>query len=211
MKPLITSPLLISQHIFIIDDSELITDFLDIRLSKMGYSTYVYQNAHDFLNEIPDVSPSILITDMNMPVMTGIELQNELVRLKRTMPVIFISGESTIPQYITALKQGATEFLLKPLDKEQIKTAVEFAFKEEAQRLLYTSNKNALALKLNALSPRERETYELLILGYNNAELANSLSLSLSTIKQYKAEVMRKLEVGSLSELINLQHHSLNN
>ena len=118
---------------------------------------------------------------------------------------------TTITQNITALKQGATEFLLKPLDKEQIKTAVEFAFKEETQRLLYTSNKNALALKLNALSPRERETYELLILGYNNAELANSLSLSLSTIKQYKAEVMRKLEVGSLSELINLQHHSLNN
>lgn len=204
MNGLIAPTLLAAQHIFIIDDCELITTFLDIRLSKMGYTTYVYQNGHDFLNDIPDVSPSILITDMNMPEVTGIELQKELARLNHTMPVILMSGESTIPQYITAIEQGAIAFLLKPLDKEQLKAVVASAFKEEAQRLLSANNMHALALKLNTLSPRERATYKLLILSYNNAELAESLNLSLSTIKQYKAEVMRKLQATTLAELINL-------
>jgi len=208
MDTLVNSSLLASQHIFIIDDSEAITKLLNIMLSKMGYSTYVYHNALDFLKEIPDVSPSILITDMNIPEMSGIELQDKLIRLNRTMPVIFISGEATVPQSVTALKQGAVDFLIKPVNKQQLKTAVESAFEVEAQKNACASNKASLALKLKILSPRERETYDLLILGYNNAELLNSLKLSLPTIKQYKAEVMRKLQIGSLSELIDLQRIS---
>jgi FixJ family two-component response regulator len=205
MDALVNSSSLATQHIFIIDDSEAITKLLNIMLSKMGYSTYVYHNALDFLKAIPDVSPSILITDMNIPNMTGIELQDELIRLERTMPVIFISGESTVPQSVTALKHGAVDFLVKPVNKQQLTAAVESAFKAVLKNNQYASNKTALALKLKILSPRERETYDLLILGYNNAELLNSLNLSLPTIKQYKAEVMRKLQIGSLSELIDLQ------
>ncbi len=205
MNTLVNSSLLPSQHIFIIDDNASMTKLLKIMLTQMGYLTYGYSNAIDFLNAIPDVTPSILITDMNMSQMTGIELQVELGRLERTMPVIFISGEATVPQSIAALKQGAVDFLLKPINKQQLKAAVESAFEVEVQKRLCASNKASFASRLKILSPRERETYELLILGYNNTEILEALHISLPTTKQYKTAVMRKLQVNSLAELINLQ------
>ena len=205
MNTLVNPSLLPSQHIFIIDDNASMTKLLKIMLTQMGYLTYGYSNAIDFLNAIPDVTPSILITDMNMSQMTGIELQVELGRLERTMPVIFISGEATVPQSIAALKQGAVDFLLKPINKQQLKAAVESAFEVEVQKRLCASNKASFASRLKILSPRERETYELLILGYNNTEILEALHISLPTTKQYKTAVMRKLQVNSLAELINLQ------
>jgi FixJ family two-component response regulator len=208
MNTLGNSSLLASQHIFIIDDNASMTKLLKIMLTQMGYLTSVYSNAIDFLNVMPDVDYSILITDMNMSPMTGIELQVELGRLERTMPVIFISGEATVPQSIAALKQGAVDFLLKPINKQQLKAAVESAFEAEVQKRLCASNKASLASRLQILSPRERETYELLILGYNNSEILEALHISLPTAKQYKTAVMRKLNVNSLAELINLQQLS---
>ena len=153
---------------------------------------------------MPDVDCSILITDMNMSQMTGIELQVELGRLERTMPVIFISGEATVPQSIAALKQGAVDFLLKPINKQQLKAAVESAFEVEVQKRLCASNKASFTSRLKILSPREREIYELLILGYNNTEILETLRVSLPTAKQYKVAVMRKLKIKSLSALISL-------
>ena len=208
MNTLVNSSLLASQHIFIIDDNASMTKLLKIMLTQMGYLTYVYSNAIDFLNAIPDVTPSIVITDMNMSKMTGIELQFELGRLERTMPVIFISGEATVPQSIAALKQGAVDFLLKPINKQQLKAAVQSAFEVETQKILGLHNKASLTSLLKILSPRERETYELLILGYNNTEILEALHISLPTTKQYKMTVMRKLKVNSLAELLNLQRVS---
>ena len=200
------SSLLISQqHIFIIDDDKYMIKFLNNLLINMGYSVYGYSNAIDFLKAIPDVSPSILITDMKMDPMTGIELQAELVRLKRAMPVIFISGESTVPQSIAALKQGAMDFLLKPVNKQQLQAAVETAFEHEEQNSQSLIKKASLEIRLNILAPREREVYELMILGYNNAQILETLNLSLSTTKQYKTAVMRKLNLSSLLDLLDLQ------
>lgn len=197
--------LVTQQHIFIIDDDEHMIKFLKNLLINMGYSVYGYSNPKDFLKAIPKVSPSILITDMKMDQMTGIELQTELVRLKRAMPVIFISGESTVPQSIAALKQGAIDFLLKPVTKKQLKTAVESAFELEEQMIQRAIKKASLEIRLNILSPRERDAYELMILGYNNTQILETLNLSLSTTKQYKAGVMRKLQLSSLSDLLDLQ------
>jgi two-component system, LuxR family, response regulator FixJ len=179
--------------------------FLKNLLINMGYSVYGYSNPIEFLKAMPKVSPSILITDMKMGQMTGIELQAELIRLKRAMPVIFISGESTVPQSITALKQGAIDFLLKPFNKQQLQTAVESAFELKEKIIQSAIKKASLEIRLNILSPREREVYELMILGYNNTQILETLNLSLSTTKQYKTGVMRKLKLSALSDLLDLQ------
>jgi len=202
MHALVNSSLLASQHVFILEDNESLAKLLKINLSKLGYSTYAYSNPVDFLQAIPEVSPSILITDMNMPQMTGVEVQAELMRLKLSMPIIFLSGESSIPQSITALKQGAVDFLLKPVNQQQLKKAVESAFEVSVQNIQSAINKASLETQLLVLSPREREVYELMILGYNNPEILETLNISLPTTKQYKAAVMRKLNISSLSELI---------
>ena len=204
MHTLVNSSEPAAQHIFILDDDIATTKLINIVLTQMGYITYAYNNAIDFLKAIPEVSPSILITDMNMPEMMGVEVQAELVRLKRAMPVIFLSGESTVPQSITALQQGAIDFLLKPVSQQHLKAAVESAFKREVQKIQWAINREAIAIRLKVLSPREREVYELMILGYNNTEILETLSISLPTTKQYKTAVMRKLKLSSLSELIDL-------
>ncbi len=193
-----------AQYIFILDDDMAMTKLLNIMLIQMGYITFLYSNAVDFLNAIPEVSPSILITDMNMPEMTGIEVQAEMARLERTMPIIFLSGESSVPQSITALKQGAVDFLLKPVNLQQLKAAVETAFESAMQTIQSAINKSALETRLMVLTPREREVYNLMILGYNNTEILETLRVSLPTAKQYKVAVMRKLKIKSLSALISL-------
>ena len=193
-----------AQYIFILDDDMAMTKLLNIMLTQMGYITFLYSNAIDFLKAVPDVSPSILITDMNMPEMTGIEVQAEMARLERTMPIIFLSGESSVPQSITALKQGAVDFLLKPVNLQQLKAAVETAFESAMQTIQSAINKSALETRLMVLTPREREVYNLMILGYNNTEILETLRVSLPTAKQYKVAVMRKLKIKSLSALISL-------
>ena len=193
-----------AQYIFILDDDMAMTKLLNIMLTQMGYITFLYSNAIDFLKAIPEVSPSILITDMNMPEMTGIEVQAEMARLERTMPIIFLSGESSVPQSITALKQGAVDFLLKPVNLQQLKAAVETAFESAMQTIQSAINKSALETRLMVLTPREREVYNLMILGYNTTEILETLRVSLPTAKQYKVAVMRKLKIKSLSALISL-------
>ncbi|MCX7082047.1 MAG: response regulator [Methylococcales bacterium] len=193
-----------AQYIFILDDDMAMTKLLNIMLTQMGYITFLYSNAIDFLKAIPEVSPSILITDMNMPEMTGIEVQAEMACLERTMPIIFLSGESSVPQSITALKQGAVDFLLKPVNLQQLKAAVETAFESAMQTIQSAINKSALETRLMVLTPREREVYNLMILGYNNTEILETLRVSLPTAKQYKVAVMRKLKIKSLSALISL-------
>ncbi len=193
-----------AQYIFILDDDIAMTKLLNIMFTKMGYITFLYSNAIDFLKAMPEVSPSILITDMNMPEMTGIEVQFEIARLERIMPIIFLSGESSVPQSIAALKQGAVDFLLKPVNQQQLKAAVESAFEASMKNIQSTINKKSLETILMILTPREREAYDLMILGYNNTEILEALSISLPTAKQYRMAVMRKLKIKSLSELIDL-------
>jgi len=204
MQTLVNSSLLASQHIFIIEDDQSTAKLLNIMLTQMGYITFLYSNAIDFLKATPEVMHSIVITDMNMPQMTGIELQVELIRLKRVMPIIFLSGESSVPQSISALKQGAVDFLLKPVNQQQLKAAVETAFEASMQTIQSAINKSSLETRLMVLTPRERDVYDLMILGYNNTEILEALSISLPTAKQYKVAVMRKLKIKSLSALIDL-------
>ena len=192
-------------HVFVIEDDESLCKLIKIMLSKLGYSVHVYGNAVDFLKAIPDVSLSIIISDMKMPMLSGIELQAELDRQGRSMPMIFISGEASVGQTITAMKQGALEFLIKPFKYEDLIAAVKSAFELGAKNNRFLIKKTVLESELKKLSPRERTVFDLLIMGYNNAQIMKTLGISLPTTKQYKSAVMRKLRVSSLSELIEMQ------
>ena len=192
-------------HVFVIEDDESLCKLIKIMLSKLGYSVHVYGNAVDFLKAIPDVSLSIIISDMKMPMLSGIELQAELDRQGRSMPMIFISGEASVGQTITAMKQGALEFLIKPFKYEDLIAAVKSAFELGAKNNRFLIKKTVLESELKKLSPRERTVFDLLVIGYNNVQIMKTLSISLPTTKQYKTAVMRKLRVSSLSELIEMQ------
>jgi FixJ family two-component response regulator len=143
---------------------------------------------------------------MQMPDMSGVELQAELLKRGRQIPIIFISGESTLPQTISAMKQGAIEFLLKPFERDQLLSAVVRGLEKDVAYMRSYVVQTTLAEGLKGLSPREREVFELLAIGFNNLQIQEKLNISLPTAKQYKSEVMRKLNLSSLAHLMALKN-----
>lgn len=192
------------QHVYLIEDHDDLRIGLIKMLEKSDFMVHPFSNPIDFLNSKIDASPAVLITDMRMPKMNGIELQATLLELGKTMPTIFISGESTVAQSVIAMKQGAFEFLTKPFTQKSLLAAVrrgiEIDIKTRKSRDLARHREELLA----TLSPRELEVFWLLSKGLNNNEIVRGLGISLPTTKQYKSQVLRKLDVNSISELIEI-------
>jgi FixJ family two-component response regulator len=183
--------------IHLIEDDVSQRDSIESLLVFKGYITQSYSSANDFLKNASFERPAVVIVDIQLPGISGVDLHRILIEKKITIPIIFISGEASIQQSIDAMKQGAIEFLVKPFEIDLLLDAVHKASEIE----LKETNLNLL---LKNLSPREYEVYKLLLEGFNNQELIDKLHLSLPTVKQYKSEVMRKLNVKSLSKLIEL-------
>ena len=183
-------------HIYLVEDNVSQRESIESILNFIGYNVLSFSNANAFLkNKIQ--RPGLLITDMQMPDISGVELQEQLIQLNIDIPIIFISGEASISQSIKAMQQGAIDFLVKPFDADQLIQVVKKACELDAKKIY-------LKELLETLSPRELEVYKLLNEGLNNNELIDKLKLSLPTVKQYKSEVMRKLKIKTLSELIHL-------
>ena len=195
-----------SKHIFLIDDDESMRTVLKDMLEFLGFQVHVYASAIEFLKVSMQAAPAVIITDMQMPDMSGVELQAELLKRGRQIPIIFISGESTLPQTISAMKQGAIEFLLKPFERDQLLSAVVRGLEQDVAYMRSYVVQTTLAEGLKGLSPREREVFELLAIGFNNLQIQEKLNISLPTAKQYKSEVMRKLNLSSLAHLIALKN-----
>jgi FixJ family two-component response regulator len=188
--------------IFLIEDDPSQLRSIMSLLEFKGFNIKSFNNAEDFLR-LPNISrPSLIISDMRLPDLDGVELHKKLTNQGIDIPIIFISGESSIQQSIDAMKQGAIEFLVKPFDINDLTNAIEKATRIEHKRV-------NLKTLLKNLSPREKQVFDLLIQGLNNSELMKKINVSLPTAKQYKSEVMRKLGVKSLSELINLSNQTV--
>jgi FixJ family two-component response regulator len=186
-------------NVFLIEDDSSQRISIESLLEFKGFVFQSFKKASDFLSLSNFSRPAVLITDMRLPDLSGVELYKALKDRGEDIPIIFISGESSIQQSIDAMKQGAIEFLVKPFDINDLIDAIEKAARIELKRV-------NLKKLLKSLSPREKEVFNLLIQGLNNAELMEKINVSLPTVKQYKSEVMRKLGAKSLSELINLSN-----
>jgi len=195
----------LAKYVFLIEDSEPMRQSLVGMLEFLGYQVQSFSSAVDFLQVPIQVGPAVVITDMRMPDMTGVELQAELLKRGRQIPIIFISGESTVQESIDAMKQGAMEFLIKPFERDQLLAAVAKGLERDASYMRGHIERSALEENLKKLSARQLETFELLSQGLNNAELMERLNVSLATAKQYKFEVMRKLRLRSSAQLIALK------
>ena len=193
------------KHIFLIDDDDSMRTSISTLLRFVGYQVHDFSSARDFLQIEVHVAPAVIITDMRMPNLTGVELQSELQSRGRRIPMIFISGESTTPQVIRAMKGGAIEFLLKPFERERLLLAVAEGLEQDARFMRNYMEAATLEARLQGLTPRELEVFNLLSLGYNNAQIREALAISLPTAKQYKAAVMDKLNLNSLADLLALK------
>ena len=191
-------------HVFIVDDDHDIRIHLGDLLRHLGYGVSDFSGAATFLEQAKRCSPAVLILDMRMPQMSGLDIQKALLAQKWLIPIIFMSGESQSQEIIDAMKSGAIDFLWKPFAYTELVKVIEKGMKldiqrnADQQRLMHV---NTLYL---SLSPREKFMLDLILLGNGNKEIAIATGVMADTVKKYRAQILAKMEVHSLAELLAL-------
>ena len=189
-------------HIYLIDDDESMRTSLARMLGEVGYQVQEYASATDFLEKSLPLAPAVILLDMQMPDITGLELQKELLSLGRKTPIIFISGQSHPHQIVQALKNGAVDFLFKPFNLEELLQAINEALKFDQRQLKSLTKEVETKKNYALLTPREKEVSALLVKGFLNKEIAQQLGISKATIKVHKARVIEKMQVTSMQDLV---------
>lgn len=191
-------------HIYLVDDDASIRSALASTLERQGYSAIAYSSAAEFLKYATSVSPAVIVLDMRMPGLSGVELQAELIRHGWTTPIIFISGESLPSQIVQAMKQGAGDFLLKPFSMQDLLTAVDRALEQDRATHTVLIKARAVEKLYATLTRREREVFDAIIAGKTNKQVADEDGSAAATIKLHRARVLSKMQVDSAADLIAL-------
>jgi len=189
-------------HIYLIDDDESMRTSLARMLGEVGYQVQEYASATDFLEKSLPLAPAVILLDMQMPDITGLELQKELLSLGRKTPIVFISGQSHPHQIVQALKNGAVDFLFKPFNLEELLQAINEALKFDQRQLKSLTKEIETKKNYALLTPREKEVSALLVKGFLNKEIAQQLGISKATIKVHKARVIEKMQDTSMQDLV---------
>ncbi|NUU03585.1 response regulator transcription factor [Herbaspirillum robiniae] len=188
--------------VFVVDDDGMVREALLRLLASAGHQARGFSSADEFLRERLPCAPCCLILDMKMPGSDGFEVVRRLERRGDAIPVIFISGYGTIPVTVQAMKAGAHEFLTKPIHGERLLEAVEEALHIAGRELAARTEQAASTLRLETLTPREREVLELAIGGLLNKQIATELGISEITVKVHKRRVMDKMQTKTLADLV---------
>jgi RNA polymerase sigma factor (sigma-70 family) len=191
--------------VHVVDDDASFRAAVERRLKKAGYSVATYPSARQLLDHLPDESlPGCLLLDVRIPDLNGPELQDRLSRLGSILPIVFLTGYADVPTAVQAIKAGAEDFLTKPVSSEKLLHAVEQAMaRHEASRELKQKT-NELGELLATLTPRERQVFDRVVQGKINKEIGRELGATERTIKAHRHQVMEKMKVRSLAELVSV-------
>jgi FixJ family two-component response regulator len=189
-------------HIYLIDDDESMRISLSRMLKDVGYIVEDFSSAVTFLENSVPVAPAVILLDMQMPDMTGLDLQEKLIELGRKTPIVFVSGQSHPHQIVKSLKRGALDFLFKPFNLEDMLKAVADALEFDRRQLKRVSKEVETKKDYASLTPREKEVCFWLVKGLLNKDIAVKLGTTDATIKVHKARVMDKMNVESVQALV---------
>lgn len=195
---------IVSDTVFIVDDDEAVRDSLRWLLEANGYQVQAFEGAEAFLESYDSEQIGVLIADVRMPGMSGLELQEALIARNAPLPIVFITGHGDVPMAVTTIKKGAVDFLEKPFNESDLRDivarmleqAVENASKAKAQ-------KNHLAI-LSRLTSREQQVLERIVAGRLNKQIAGDLNISIKTVEAHRANIMEKLQVTTVADLMKI-------
>ena len=188
--------------VFVIDDDASVRDSINLILSLKGMRTQLFPSAEDFLEAYRPEWRGCILTDLQMPRMSGLDLQQALRERGILLPVVVLTAHGDVPTTRVAMKGGAFDFLEKPINDEVLLDVLKNAIREDIHRHAAESAEDALRSRLARLTPREREVLDLLVEGLSHREIAARLTISPRTVEVYKARMMEKLQCRSLAELI---------
>ena len=190
--------------VFVIDDDASVRKGLARLLRSADYKSEIFESASDFLARAPHDGPSCVVVDVQMPGLTGIELQKDLIQRHREEQLVFITGHGDIPMCAEAMKAGAVDFLRKPFRADDLLECVHSALVRSAVQRRHSAEKNGARRVLDLLTPREFEVMQLVITGMLNKQIAGEMGTAEKTVKVHRGRVMQKLGVTSVAGLVRL-------
>jgi len=190
--------------VFVVDDYAPVRRSMVSLLHAAGFVVAAFASAEEFLAQYDPQTLGCLVLDVAMPTLNGLELQSLLIKLGSLLPIIFLTGASDIPESVRAMKQGASDFLTKPLDDEELLAAVRVAIEKHSALRREQAELSEIRGRLVTLTPREREVLDHVVAGKLNKQIADDLGTVEQTIKVHRAHVMEKMRVQSVAELVRL-------
>lgn len=190
--------------VFIVDDDPSVRKSMSRLLAAAGLRSEAFASAEEFLAREQHEGVGCMILDIRMPGLTGMDLQDELNKAKRPLPIIFITGHGSIPVGVAAMKKGAVDFLPKPVDPGVLLEAVTQAIKKDREAKAEWAEIDGARERVKLLSPREKEILKHVITGMLNKQIAFKLGIAERTVKAHRGSIMEKLRVDSVTDLVRL-------
>ena len=190
--------------IFVVDDDAAVRRSLMRLLRSAGWNAEAFASADDLLERTPITGPGCVLLDVHMPGMNGLELQERMIDAGIFLPVVFLSGKGDIPTSVRAMKHGAVDFLVKPVEEEVLFEALDQAIRRQAAEAVTRHDCDNIMARLALLSSREREVLERVLQGRLNKQIAYDLGIAEKTVKAHRGRVMEKMEVHTVAELVHL-------
>ncbi len=190
--------------VHVVDDDEAMRHSLAFLLETAGHEVRTYASAIEFLEAVPGMERGCIVTDVRMPGLSGLELVERLKAMKLTDPVIVITGHADVPLAVQAMKAGVSDFIEKPFAQEVLLCAIRAALAQGSGSRAEEEGRRLILDRIEALSERERQVLDGLVEGKPNKIIAFDLGISARTVEIYRANVMTKMQAGSLSELVRM-------
>ena len=190
--------------VYVVDDDLSVREALEALIREAGWNAELFASAGAFLERPPTNTARCLILDVTLPDLNGLELQRSVAGDQPFMPIIFITGYGDIPMTVEAMKAGAFEFLTKPFDAGVLLAAIRRAVDASSKALRENASLQLLRERYATLTKREQRVMELIVAGRLNKQAASELAISEITVKAHRGKLMRKMEAGSLAELVKM-------
>lgn len=198
------NPTPIDSLVFVVDDDRSMRVAVERLLRSSGFEVESFNSARQFLERAPAASTSCLVLDVRMPELTGLDLQQALRESDREIPIVFLTGHGDVPTTVRAMKSGAEDFLEKPLDAQELLDAVHRALERDRLARAERAELAELGPRLDSLTERERQVFELVVEGLLNKQIASRLGIAEKTTKKHRGRVMRKMRADSLAHLVRM-------
>jgi len=190
--------------VYVVEDDRAVREALESLLHSAGFHVQLFNSAREFLLDRVPADVSCLVLDVQMPEMSGLDLQQKLIEANIHIPTIFLTGHGDIRMSVHAIRAGAEEFLTKPVDHLELLSAIERSMNKMQSELRGKYELAGLRTRYDSLSPREREVMRMVVAGLLNKQIAADIGISEITVKIHRGNAMHKMEASSLAELVRM-------
>ena len=190
--------------VFVVDDDPGVGDAIRLLLRSVGLPASTFLSANDFLDAYEPDQAGCLVLDVRMPGMSGIDLQARLLEMDSILPIIFVTAHGDVPMAVDAVKAGAVDFIQKPFRDQELLDKIQEALETNARTRAQQMDRDGIRERLETLTPRETEVMDLVVDGKANKNIARAMGISQRTVEIHRARVMEKMQVRSVSMLVQL-------